>query len=118
MHNLEIDEGIERYIKYVRRMSTLTDEQLRMLLETAITKNPDSYTGTGVDIEGHIGHIHRMAMLSDDQLRAYLKNSVEDPVMREIFEDSAKKKALLDMQKMAKDIKSDARKFARRVDYL
>jgi len=116
MLNLEIDEGIERYIKYMRRMSTLTNEQLRILLGVAITKNPDAYTGIGIDIEGHIAHIRNASALSDDQLRASLKNSAGDPVMREVFEDAAKKRALLDMQKMAKDIKGDARKFARRVD--
>lgn len=114
----DIEEGIERFIKYVRRISILTDDQLQTLLSHAINSNPDSYMGIGVDIGGHIAYIRSMAMLSDDELRHAYRKSVEDPVMREVFEDAAKKKALLDMQKMAKDIKGDPRMFARRVDYI
>lgn len=116
MNNM--NDGIERLIKYIRRMSTLKDDQLRTILSHAIDKNPDSYTGLGIDIEGHIAYIRNMAMLSDDQIRDFLKKSVDDPVMCDIFGDAAKKRALVDMQKMAKDIKGDARKFARRVDKL
>lgn len=113
-----IEEGIERLIKHIRRMSSLTDEQLRTVISHAITNNPDSYMGIGVDIEGYITYVRNMSMLTDDQMRHAFKDSTNDPVMREIFEDAAKKKALLDMQKMAKDIRSDARAFARKVDKL
>lgn len=114
--DIQIDEGIERYIRYIKRMSALSDEQLRILLGVAIEKNPDSYMSIGIDIEGHIAHIRNMAMLTDEQLRASLKKSVNDPIMQEVFEDNAKKRALIDMQKMAKDIKSNAKSIARRVD--
>lgn len=57
-----------------------------------------------------------MEMLNDDQLRHAFRESAKDPVMYEIFEDATKKKALLEMQKMAKEIKGDPRKFAHRVD--
>lgn len=116
MASRNIEEGIERFIKYIRRMSILTDDQLRTIISHAIANNPDSYMALGIDIDGHISYIRNMSMYTDDQMRRAFKDSIEDPVMREIFEDAAKKKALLYMQKMAKDIKGDARQFARRVD--
>lgn len=116
MENKNIAEGIERFIKYIRRMSLLADDQLRFVIGSAINQNPDAYLSLGVNVEGHIQYIRKMSMLSDDNLRALLKKSVEDPVMQEIFEDAAKKKTLLDMQKMAKDIRSNAKSIARRVD--
>lgn len=113
-----VEEGIERLIRHIRRMSLLTDDQLRTVVSHAIVDNPDSYMGIGIDIEGYIAYVRNMSTLTDDQIRHAFKNSVNDPVMSEIFEDAAKKKALLEMQKMAKDIKSDARVFARKVDKL
>lgn len=112
----DITEGIERYIKYIRRMSLLTDEQLAAVLGRTFVQSPDSYIGTGIGLEGHIEHIRKMSMHTDDQLREYLRRSAEDPVMLEIFKDAAKKKAIQDMKKMAKDITGDPRKFARKVD--
>lgn len=112
-----IEEGIERYIKYVRRMSLLTDDELIVVLSAAFSQNPDSYIGTGIDLEGHAKHIKEMSVLSDDQMRKSLRDFAEvDPVMREIFEDAAKKKALQDTKKMAKDLQGDPRRFARKVD--
>lgn len=112
-----IEEGIERYIRYVRRMASLTNEQLIVVLGAAWNQNPDSYIGVGIGLEGHIGHIREMSALTDDQLRKWLRDSAStDPVMREIFEDATKKKIVSDINKMAKDIRSDARRFARRVD--
>ena len=111
-----IEEGIERLIKHIRRMSLLTDDQLRTVISHAIANNPDSYMGIGIDIEGYIAYVRNMSMLTDDQMRHTFKDSVNDPVMSEIFEDAAKKKALLEMQKMAKDIRGNPKKFARRVD--
>ncbi len=113
-----VEEGIERLIKHIRRMSLLTDEQLRTVVSHAIANNPDSYMGIGIDIEGYIAYIRNMSMLTDDQMRHAFKDSANDPVMSEIFEDAAKKKALLEMQKMAKDIRVDPKRFARRVDDL
>lgn len=114
--NPEIKEGIERLIKHIRRMSSLTDEQLRTVINHGIANNPDYYMGIGIDIEGYMAYIKNMSKLTDDQIRQAFKDSANDPVMSEIFEDAAKKKALLEMQKMAKDIKTDARAFARKID--
>lgn len=113
-----MEEGIERLIKHIRRMSLLTDDQLRTVINHAVANNPDSYMGIGIDIDGYVTYIKNMSMLTDDQIRHAFKDSANDPVMNEIFEDAAKKKALLEMQKMAKDIKFDARVFARKVDKL
>ena len=114
----DIETGIERLIKHIRRMSLLTDDQLRTITNHAITNNPDSYMGMGTDIEGYINYIRKTSILTDDQLRHTFRESTNDSAMRKIFEDAAKKKALLDMQKMAKEIKGDPRKFARRIDDL
>ncbi len=114
----KVEEGMNRLVKYIRRMNQLNDEQLRLLLGVAMEKNPDSYTGIGIDIEGHVNWIRQMAMLDDDKLKSVLNKSAEDPVMQEVYEDAAKKKALLDMQKAAKDIHGNPRIFARRVDDL
>lgn len=111
-----VEEGIERLIKHIRRMSLLTDDQLRTVVNNAIANNPDSYMGIGTDIDGYMTYIKNMSMLTDDQIRKAFRDSANDPVMSEIFEDAAKKKALLEMQRMAKDIRGDAKKFARRVD--
>lgn len=68
-------------------------------------------------IERYISHIRQMATLTDDQLRTILKKAaVENPEMFETFRNAAKKKMFADVKKMAKDIKSDARLFARKAD--
>lgn len=113
-----VEEGIERLIKHIRRMSLLTDDQLRTVVNHAIADNPESYMGIGTDIDGYIIYVRNMSMLTDEQIRHALKHSANDPVMSEIFEEAAKKKALLEMQKIAKDIRGDPKKFARRVDDL
>lgn len=115
--NRDIEEGIERYIKYIRRMSLLTDEQLIVVLDHSFAQNPDSHMGIGIGLEGHVKHIRDMSLYTDDQLRKQLRNSADtDPIMREVFEDAAKKRAIQDMKKMAKDIQGDVRRFARKVD--
>jgi hypothetical protein len=114
MGNME--EGIERFIKYIRRMSILTDDQLITVINSAIANNPDSVLR--VDIDEHIAYIRKMSILTDDQIIHAFKDSVNDHAIGEVFEDAAKKKALLEMQKMAKDIRGDPRRFARRVDDL
>lgn len=113
-----IEEGVERFIKYIRRMSILTNDQLRTVISRTTANNPDSYMTLGVDIDGHIAYIRNMSMFTDDQIRHAFKDSANDPVMSEIFEDAAEKKALLEMQKMAKDIRGDPKKFARKIDDL
>lgn len=98
-------------------MASLTDDQLVAILGTAWSQNPDSYMGVGIGLEGHAMHIREMSALTDDQMRKWLRDSAStDPVMREIFEDATKKKMVSDINKMAKDIKGDPRKFARKVD--
>lgn len=68
-------------------------------------------------IERYISHVRTMASMTDDQLRTVLKQAaIENPEMFETFRQSTKKKALLDIKKMVKDMKGDATKFARRVD--
>lgn len=114
----KIEEGMQRVMKYIKRMNQLNDEQLRLLLGVAMEKNPDAYTGIGIDIEGHVNWIRQMGALDDDKMRSTLVKSSEDPVMQEVYDDAAKKKALLDMQKAAKDIYGNPRQFARRVDDL
>lgn len=109
-------EGTERFIKYIRRMSTLTDDQLRTVISLAVAKNPDSYAVLGTDIDKHIAYIRNMSMLTDDQMMNTFKNSANDPDMKEVFEEAAKKKTLLEMKKMAKDIRGNPKIFARRVD--
>lgn len=110
-----IEDGTERYIAYIRRMNTLNDEQLATVLGRAFNQNTDSYIG--INLESHMSHIRQMATLTDDQLRKKLRDAAaKDPVLQDTFEDAAQKKALSDMKNMAKDIKSDARKFARKVD--
>jgi hypothetical protein len=108
----DIESGIERYIGYIRRMSLLTDDQLRTILGQAFIQGHSAGTNT----EEHILHIRKMSTYTDDQLREYLLQASNDPVMSEIFKDSAKRKALQDIKKMAKDMQGDARKFARKVD--
>ena len=68
-------------------------------------------------IERYIHHVRTMATMTDDQLRMVLKQAARDnPAMFDTFKQSARKKALLDMKKLAKDIGGDPKKFARRVD--
>jgi len=110
-------DGIERFIKYIRRMSILSDDQLRTVISIAIAKNPDSIA-LGTDIDKHIAYIRSMSALTDDQIIHAFKDSANDPNMKDVFEDAAKKKILLDMKTMAKDIRGNPKKFARRVDEL
>lgn len=113
-----MEKGIERFVKFVRRMNTLTDEQLRVLIGVKISENPDHYHSLGIDIDGYIQFLRQMGMMSDDLIRKHLREEAEvnkDPIYTEIFEDNAKKRAILEMEDAAKDLKSDARKFARTI---
>lgn len=68
-------------------------------------------------IERYINHVRTMASMTDDQLRMILKKAaVENPEMFDTFKQSTKKKAMSDMKKMAKEIKTGAKGIARRVD--
>ena len=118
----KIEEGIERYIGYIRRMNSLSSDELLAVLLTSYNHDNEDYIGMaigGAGLEGHISHIREMGMLSDDKIRKWLRDSVykdKDPVLTEVFESAEKQKSLLDAKKMAKDIHGDARKFARKID--
>jgi len=116
----KIEKEIEKFISYIRRMNSISDdEQLALLLQISINNNPDSYTSIGVDISGHIQFIRNMALQSDDYLRSYFRKQIiinKDPVYTDIFESSSKKRAIKEMSQAAKDLKSDPRSFARKID--
>jgi len=116
----KIEKEIERFISYIRRMNSITDDgQLELLLQISINRNPDAYTSIGVDILGHIQFIRNMAPQSNDFLRSYFRKQIEvnkDPVYTDIFENSSKKRAIKDMELFAKNLKSDPRSFARKID--
>lgn len=118
----KVEEGIERYIRYIRRMNSLSSEELLVVLMNMYNQDNEDYIGMavgGAGLEGHIQHIREMGMLSDDQIRKWFRDSVykdKDPVLTEVFESVAKQKSLIDAKKMAKDIRGDPRSFARKVD--
>lgn len=118
MEDDRINEGIERFLKYIKRMNTLSNEQLRLLTEKMISQDPIYYTSVGITIEGHIDFVRQMALLGDNMIRKFLIDQVnvnKDPVWIELFEDAAKKKAILNMQKLAKDMKVNPKEWARKV---
>lgn len=116
----KIEKEIEKFIGYVRRMNSITDDsQLELLLQISTSKNPDAYTSIGIDIPGHIAFIRQMSLKSDDYLRDYFRKQIginKDPVFTDIFENSSKKRVIKEMGEAAKDLKSDPRGFARKVD--
>ena len=116
----KIEKGIQRFIKYIRRMDSIKDDQqLEILLQICVTKNPDSYTSIGVDLAGHVQFIRQMSIRTDDQLRDYFVKQItvnKDPVYQDVFTNAEKQKAIKDMEISAKDLKSDPRQFARKVD--
>lgn len=118
----KIEEGIDRYIKYIRRMNSLSTDELLVVLLASYNQDEEDYIGMaigGAGLEGHVSHIREMGMLSDDKIRKWLRDAIykdKDPVLSEVFESVAKKRSLLETKKMAKDIRGDPTKFARRVD--
>jgi hypothetical protein len=67
-------------------------------------------------IERYIAHVRQMAALSDGDLRLLLtKAAQENPEMFEAFSQASAKKDTIEMKKMAKDIKTDPKKIARKV---
>lgn len=116
----KIEKEIDRFVSYIRRMNSITDDgQLELLLQISINRNPDIYTSIGIDIPGHIQFIRQMGYRSDDELRSYLRKQIvinKDPVYTDIFESSSKKRAIKEMTEAAKDLKSDPRSFARKID--
>jgi hypothetical protein len=115
----ELEQGIDIYIKHIRKMSKLTDQQMALLmtsqavennetLETLNRMNPDIMHA----IDEQIKHIRKMQGLTDVQIRdLLLKNN-----MQEILREGALKRNLKDVTKAAKDIYGDPRKFARKID--
>lgn len=122
MSDPKIENGIERYIRYIRRMNTLTSEELMTILMISYKQHEEDYIGMGIGgagLEGHMSHIREMGMMSDDKIRKWLRDSVyknKDVILREAFESSEKQKSLLDAKKVAKDVRGDPRSFARKVD--
>lgn len=113
----EIEEGIERYIKHIRRMSLLTDDQIKTIVSHIYNQNSGSIEIIGTNIENYINKIRQMAVYDDTQLRSLLRDTaIKDQTLRDIFENAAQKKLLSEIKEMAKNIRGDPRKFARRVD--
>ena len=116
MINQNIEDGIERYIKHVRKVSLLTDDQIKMMIYNMCCQNPDTI-GIVTDMDLYVKNIRQVSSFSDEQLRSNLRNAAgKDPALQDVFEDAAQKKLFSDMKDIAKDIKSDPRKFARKVD--
>lgn len=68
-------------------------------------------------IELYIRHIRQMNLKTDDELRMILRQkAILDAESAEALKAGAQKKALLDMKKIAKDIRTDSKKIARKVD--
>lgn len=115
----ELEQGIDIYIKHIRKMSKLTDQQMTLLmtsqavennetLETLNRMNPDIMNA----INDQIKHIRKMQNLTDIQIRDILLKSN----MQEILREGALKRNLKDITNAAKNIKSNAAKFARKID--
>lgn len=114
----KIESEIDKFIKYIRRMNSITDDnQLEMLLTIMYNKNQETYTGVGVDLAGHVKWIREMSRYSDDKLRLIMREQCKwDLTLQNIFEDSSKRRALKEVSDAAKDYKSNPRSFARKVD--
>ena len=117
----ELEQGIDIYIKHIRKMSKLTDQQMALLMtshaiennetiETLKRMNPDMTHA----IDNQIKHVRKMQSLTDVQIRDVLLKSNIQETLRE----GASKRNLKDIADAAKDIRSDPRKFARKVDSL
>lgn len=115
----ELEQGIDIYIKHIRKMAKLTDEQMSLLMTSRVIEHDDSlYTLDGMNqnmmhnIEEQIKHIRQMQNLTDVQIRDILLKSN----MQEILREGALKRNLKDIAKAAKDVHGDPRKFARKID--
>lgn len=115
----ELEQGMDIYIKHIRKMAKLTDQQMALLMTSHAVEN--SETLSTLDrmnpnimsaIDGQIKHVRQMQNLTDDQIKAVLIKSN----MQEILREGALKRNLKDIAKAAKDIHGDPRKFARKVD--
>ncbi len=67
-------------------------------------------------IDSHIKYIRRMALLTDDQLKFLLQAKLfQDNTILDKFKDSESKKQFNELSLMAKDIKTESLKLARKV---
>lgn len=115
----ELEQGIDIYIKHIRKMAKLTDEQMTLLMATHSLENNETMNTLdriNVDmmhaIEDQILHVRQMQNLTDSQIRdVLLKNN-----MQEVLREGALKRNLRDIANAAKDIHGDPTKFARKVD--
>jgi hypothetical protein len=115
----ELEQGIDIYIRHIRKMSKLTDQQMALLMTSHAVENNETLNTLGrmnpniIDaVDGQIKHVRQMQNLTDVQIRdVLLKNN-----MQEILREGALKRNLRDIGNAAKDIRSDVRKFARRID--
>ncbi len=115
----ELEKGIDIYIKHIRRMSKLTDQQMLLLMTSHAAENdetPNALGGINPDItstiNSQIKHVRRMQNLTDEEIRdVLLKNNMD-----EILREGALKRNLKDIANAAKDIRGDPKKFARKVD--
>lgn len=119
----KIEKGIQRFISYLKRMNSLSHDEMLIVLMSAYNQDGEDYIGMGIGpgLDEHITFIKEMGMMSDDKIRKWLRDAVykdKDPVLSEVFESAAKQKSLVDAKKMAKDIHGDARVFSRKVDDL
>lgn len=68
-------------------------------------------------IENHIQYIRRMSNVPDAQLRIILKHTaMKDPSVVEKFKENRIKKQYNEITELAKNIKTEPKKLARRVD--
>ena len=115
----ELEQGIDIYIKHIRKMAKLTDQQMALLMTSHAVENNETLSNLDrmnpniMDaIDGQIKHVRQMQNLTDEQIRnVLLKNN-----MQEILREGALKRNLKDVTKAAKDIHGDPRKFARKID--
>jgi len=115
----ELEQGIEIYIKHIRKMAKLTDQQMALLMTShAVENNETMSTLNGINpdimqaVDDQIKHVRQMQNLTDVQIKDVLiKNN-----MQETLREGALKRNLKDIAKAAKDIHGDPRKFARKID--
>jgi len=115
----ELEQGIEIYIKHIRKMAKLTDQQMALLMTSQAVENNETMSTLNKmnpdimqAVDDQIKHVRKMQNLTDVQIRdILLKNN-----MQEILREGALKRNLKDIAKAAKDIHGDPRKFARKID--
>lgn len=115
----ELEQGIDIYIKHIRKMAKLTDQQMALLMTSHAVENNETLNNLDkmnpniMDaIDGQIKHVRQMQNLTDIQIRdVLLKNN-----MQEVLREGALKRNLKDIADAAQDIHGDPRKFARKID--